>query len=96
MVHRMEREGRDSKGLRNRKVPDPFGALVATRTAVAGATIPVALCKANIKLFDHFGTFVADATIPVALYKANFFQLEHRLLTILSVSHFLRHIPHTT
>ena len=39
---------------------------------------------------------VAGATIPVALYKANFFQLEHRLLPILSVSHFLRHIPHTT
>ena len=49
MAYLMEREGRDSKGLGNRKVLNPFGTLVATRTAVAGATIPSALHKAKIK-----------------------------------------------
>ncbi|MBS5145298.1 MAG: hypothetical protein KHY89_07275, partial [Butyricicoccus pullicaecorum] len=31
MAYLMEREGRDSKGLGNRKVLNPFGTLVATR-----------------------------------------------------------------
>ena len=88
MVHLMERE------CRIHKDKEPQGS--SPYAAVAGATIPVALGKANIKLFHHFGTAVTGATIPVALYKANFFQLEYRLLPILSVSHFLRHIPHTT
>ena len=53
MAHLMEREGRDSKGLGNRKVPNPFGTLVATRTAVAGATIPPALPQGSLIQFPY-------------------------------------------
>ena len=62
MVHLMERE------CRIHKDKEPQGS--SPYAAVAGATIPVTLGKANIKFFDHFGTAVAGATIPVALGKA--------------------------
>ena len=46
MAYLMEREGRDSKGLGNRKVLNPFGTLVATRPLSPARHFPSALYKA--------------------------------------------------
>ena len=49
VAYLMEREGRDSKGLGNRKVLNPFGTLVATRPLSPARHFPSALHKAKIK-----------------------------------------------